>query len=188
MKDVSRFENQDRLDEVNIEKVMELAHVKEQDVICDYGAGTGIFTKSMAKSTRNKVYALDMSQDMLSHIQKKIKEEALDNIVLQKVEADRLPLDPDSIDVAFIITVFHHIGNMEGFITELKDCLKPGGRVAVVEFHKKDSPSGPPGGMRLSPEELNEVFVAGGFRPEAYEVLGDNMYVCVYLFLVSKQR
>ncbi len=111
MKDPSRFENQDRLDEINIERIMELADLKQGQVVCDYGAGTGIFTKALAKKTQSKVYALDANEDMLKLVQKKVREFGLSKVILQKVEHDQVPLEAGTIDLFVIITVFHHIEN-----------------------------------------------------------------------------
>lgn len=180
MKDPSRFENQDRLDEINIERIMELADLKQGQVVCDYGAGTGIFTKALAKKTQSKVYALDANEDMLKLVQKKVREFGLSKVILQKVEHDQVPLEAGTIDLFVIITVFHHIENTMKFVADLKTALKEGGKVALVEFHKKNSPSGPAESMRLSPQELDQIFLAGGFKNDVFESLGENMYLCIY--------
>ncbi len=52
--------------------------------------------------------------------------------------------------------------------------------MALVEFHKKNSPSGPAECMRLSPQELDRIFLAGGFKNDVFESLGENMYLCIY--------
>ena len=180
MKEYPKLENKNRIEEVAINHLLDITNVDEETSICDYGAGTGIFTIEMAKKTRNKVYALDSSGEMVDSIKEKVQKNGLDNLRVKQVETDQVPLDNQSIDLFVLITVFHHIENKKTFISEIKRVLKKGGRVALVEFHKSDSPMGPPTGHRLSPSELEDLFIPSGFSHVTYHVLGENMYLSIF--------
>ena len=58
-----------------------------------------------------------------------------------------------SVDVALIVDTYHHIGGREAYFRTLAKSLKPGGRVAIVDF-RPDAPEGPPPEFRFSPEQL----------------------------------
>ncbi len=180
MKEYPKLENKSRVEEVAINRLLDRVGVHEESSICDYGAGTGIFTIEMAKRTKNKVYALDSSDDMVESIKEKVQINGLDNLLVKRVETDQVPLDNESIDLFVLITVFHHIQDTTTFISEIKRVLKRGGRVALVEFHKGESPMGPPAGHRLSPSELEALFVPSGFSHVDYHVLGENMYLSIF--------
>jgi len=180
MREYPKLENKNRVEEVAIDRLLDSVGVHEETSICDYGAGTGIFTIEMAKRTKNKVYALDSNEDMVDSIKEKVQINGLDNLLVKWVEADQVPLDNQSIDLFVLITVFHHIENTTTFISEIKRVLKRGGKVALVEFHKKDSPLGPPAGHRLSPSELEKLFIPSGFSHVDYHVLGENMYLSIF--------
>lgn len=180
MKEYPKLENRDRVEEVAIVPLLERLGVHEGSRICDYGAGTGIFTVEMAKKTNNQVYALDRSLEMVDAIKEKAQTYGLDNLEVRCVDADEVPIEDESMDVFFLITVFHHIEDPLTFISEIKRVLIEGGKVAIIEFHKNGSPIGPPPGHRLSPSELDELFIPRGFRQVEYHVLGENMYLSIY--------
>ena len=180
MKNHSRLESKDRVEEVAIDHLLDLASVNENTSICDYGAGTGVFTIEMAKRTNNKVYALDSSNEMVNIIKEKVLTNGISNLHVKLVDPDQVPLDDQSIDLFVLVTVFHHIEDRTIFLSEIKRVLKSGGRVALVEFHKIDSPMGPPTGHRLSQNDLEDLFVPNGFSHVAYHVLGENMYLSIF--------
>ncbi len=72
----------------------------------------------------------------------------------------------------YLCTVFHgfSIRQITGFKEEVRRVLKPGGRLAVVEIVKTDTPFGPPLRMRYSPEELKSTL---GFLPLATVSVGE---------------
>jgi predicted methyltransferase len=64
----------------------------------------------------------------------------------------------------FVCDTWHHIGNRPQYLALLKAALKPGGRIAVVDFRAVAMPVGPPPEMRLSREAVVAEFAKGGFR------------------------
>lgn len=62
------------------EQAIEILQIGIQDVIVDLGAGNGYFTVPMAKKTKEKVYAVDVQQEMLEFLKKHAEKEQVDNI------------------------------------------------------------------------------------------------------------
>jgi ubiquinone/menaquinone biosynthesis C-methylase UbiE len=141
------------------EVVMALA-LRKDEAIADIGAGTGYFAGRFARHA-GKVYAEDVDAKLLDII----KQNAPDNLVTVLGTADDPKLPPVSVDTLFFCNVLHHIDNRAVFLPRLLKALKPGGRIVVLEFHKRELPVGPPVAMKLSPEEVNAEFAAHGFRP-----------------------
>ena len=61
-----------------------------------------------------------------------------------------------------MVDTYHHIGNRIDYFTKLKSSLRPGARLAIIDF-RADSPIGPPVEHRISPEKVTEELAAAGF-------------------------
>lgn len=179
MKAIEKFEHPGRLKEINIEEALKKAGINETSRICDYGAGTGVFSVAAASMTKNNVYALDMSPEMIGLIKDKKTNAGFDHIIPLIIEADDLPLDQGSIDIFLLVTVFHHIDNAASFVDKIYDVLDQKSKLIIIEFIKKDSPMGPPIGHRMSQSEVKEI-IGDRFNCIHDEVLGDNLYLQIY--------
>jgi arsenite methyltransferase len=133
-------------------------NLKPTDTIADIGAGTGYFARRFAHHA-GKVYAVDVDQKLLAIAGK----DAPPNLqtVLATPDDPRLP--EHSVDIIFFCDVLHHIDNRAAYYPKLAKALKPGGRIAVIEFYKKEMPIGPPPSMKLSEEEVISEFRNAGF-------------------------
>lgn len=176
-----KLENPLRLMELNPALTLEKIGFLEDQTLCDIGAGTGIFTIPGANITKEKVYALEISDDMLSIIKDKIMEKGLGNIQLVKVKDDSFDLPSSSIDLALMVTVLHEIEEKKNLLREVKRILKTEGRLAIIEFHKEKTPMGPPVDHRISKEETIEVLRDAGFREINSFDLGANFYCMVFI-------
>ena len=132
-------------------------NLKPTDTIADIGAGTGYFARRFAMHA-GKVYAVDIDQKLLDIAAK----DAPANLktVLATPDDPRLP--DGSVDVIFFCDVLHHIENRAAYYPKLAKALKPGGRIVVIEFYKKDMPIGPPPSMKLSDDEVIAEFRSAG--------------------------
>ncbi len=139
------------------EVVMALG-LKPTDAVADIGAGTGYFARRFAMHA-GKVYAVDIDKDLLAIAQKNAPQNF--TTVLAAPDDPRLP--ENSVDLIFFCDVLHHIENRAAYYPKLAKALKPGGRIAVIEFYKKDLPIGPPASMKLSEAEVTSELGAAGF-------------------------
>ena len=139
------------------EVVMALG-LKSTDAIADIGAGTGYFARRFANHAR-KVYAVDIDRELLAIAGKNAPANL--ETVLAAPDDPRLP--EQSVDIIFFCDVLHHVDNRTAYYPKLAQALKPGGRIVVIEFYKKDLPIGPPASMKLSDEEVIGEFRNAGF-------------------------
>ncbi len=174
-----KFENPVRLEELKPSETLLRIGLKEDSIVCDIGAGSGIFTIPAAKITKNTVYALDIDDEMLSIIAHKRKEEGLANIALIKVQGHEFNLSDHSVDIVLLVTVLHEIKELIGFLSEVKRIIRKGGRIVVVEFLKEQTPMGPPVEHRLGKETLGEVFNQLELTNTMYFEMGGNFYCLV---------
>src|ERR1039457_3762944 len=137
--------------------VMALA-LKSTETIADIGAGTGYFARRFALHA-GKVYAVDIDDKLLDIVRK----DAPANLETVLASADDPRLPERSVDAIFFCDVLHHIENRPAYYSRLAKVLKPGGRIVIVDFFKKELPVGPPPSMILSDDEVVAELKAAGF-------------------------
>jgi ubiquinone/menaquinone biosynthesis C-methylase UbiE len=151
------------------QKPHEVVHalgLKPGEIIADIGAGSGYFTFHLARHVgeKGKVYAVDVSPDMILHVNRRIREFKMNNVVSVLADSDD-PLLPDqSVNRFFICDVWHHIDNQTKYLSLMKKMLKPGGEVVIIDFHKKEFPVGPPMKMKIAREDVIKRLESNGYR------------------------
>lgn len=147
-------------------EVLTALKIKPGEVIADIGAGSGYFSFRLAHfvGDKGKVYAVDVSPDMVRHVNRRIRETKATNVVTILADNDD-PLLPDqSVNRFFICDVWHHIENQTKYLSLMKKMLKPGGEIVLIDFQKKELPIGPPMQMKVSREVLIKQMETNGFR------------------------
>ncbi|MBP7583532.1 MAG: methyltransferase domain-containing protein [Spirochaetes bacterium] len=121
------------------DRVVEALNVREGDTVADLGSGGGYFTVKFAAKVgpRGKVYAVDVDREMLVRVAALAKENGLSNIETVAAKEDGSGLEKASVDLVFVRNVYHHLPEREKYFANLRAVLKPGGRVAIVEYQKK---------------------------------------------------
>lgn len=160
------------------DRVVAALGLKAGQSVADIGAGTGYFSVRLAKSAaKPKVFAVDIEENMVEYIRHRAMREGLSNITAVKAGADRTNL-PEPVDAVLIVDTYHHIPNRVAYFTALKSLLKPGARLAIVDF-KKDAPGeGPPKEFRFTPEQISAELAQAGFALQAqHDFLPRQMYL-----------
>lgn len=136
------------------------------EVIADIGAGSGYFTLRLARHVggAGRVYAVDVSADMILHLNRRVRDLNVTNVVTVLAAPDD-PLLPDaSVDRFFICNTWHHIEDHPRYLSLLKKMLRPGGQVVMIDFKKAETPMGPPLEMRIARADLLLEMESNGFR------------------------
>ena len=120
------------------DQIIEAIALKGGQNIADIGIGGGYFSLRFAKivGQEGKVYAADANPDFLEFIKKSAKDEGLNNIIPMLASEDRLDLPEKSLDFIFMRNVTHHIPNRIKYFRNLKDFLKPDGKIIIIEYKK----------------------------------------------------
>lgn len=147
-------------------EVLTALAIEPGEVIADIGAGSGYFTFRLAHRVGDKgrVYAVDISPDMIRHLNRRIRELKAMNVTAILADADDPLLADASIDRFFFSDSWHHIENQSKYLSLIKRMLKPGGEIIMIDFHKKELPVGPPMQMKIAREDLIRQMESNGFR------------------------
>jgi SAM-dependent methyltransferase len=147
--------------------------------VADIGAGTGYFAARFAHMLpRGRVYGIDLEPDMVKYLGERAKKENLANLTAVAGAPDDARI-PAPVDLAILVDVYHHIDQRAEYFRKLRASLKPGGRVAVVDF-RMDSPKGPPAKMRVAPERVKTEMQSAGYALDAEHAFLPNQYFLVF--------
>lgn len=116
-------------------KIVNALELKPSDVVADIGAGTGYLSFLMAPTlTQGKVLAVDIQPEMLDIINFFKEEKHIDNVepILATLNSPNLP--SESIDLAVMVDAYHEFEYPYEVMSGIAKALKPGGRVALVEY------------------------------------------------------
>jgi hypothetical protein len=89
-------------------------------------------------------------------------------------------LAPASVDLIFISNTYHHFGNRKDYNVRLARALRKGGRVAIVDYHKKPLPVGPPPAEKLGKEEVIRELQGAGFRLQKEVTILPHQYFLIF--------
>ncbi|WP_206830300.1 class I SAM-dependent methyltransferase [Alicyclobacillus fructus] len=159
-----RLIGEDRERLLPVDRVMDALDVGGHHDVIDIGAGPGYFALPLARRTRGRVHAVDLSSDMLRMLADRAKDAGVETIVAHQATAERLPLEDASVDRALMAFVLHEVPHREAAIREVHRVLRAGGRFLLLEWDKRPMEMGPPVEERLAVEEVEALLLAGGFR------------------------
>jgi ubiquinone/menaquinone biosynthesis C-methylase UbiE len=134
------LDRREREAEEDPDLAMRLIRVQRGQTVADLGAGSGYFTVRLARAVgaTGRVYAADIQQGMLDLLQKAVARERLMNVipVLGAVDDPKLPAD--SLDLVLMVDVYHEFSQPQTMLQRIKEALKPGGRLVLLEYRAED--------------------------------------------------
>ena len=160
-------------------QVIQTLALKPDERVADLGAGTGYFSARLANMvTQGRVFAVDIEPDMVRYLAERAKRENLGNLVavLGKPDDPRLP---EKVDLIFLVDVYHHIEDRARYFRDLGKSLRPGGRIAIIDF-TLDSPQGPPPSARVAPPTVKAEMKAAGYALAAEHRFLPQQYFLVF--------
>jgi arsenite methyltransferase len=117
------------------DQILETLELQPRQNVADVGAGGGYFSLRFAElvGKEGKVFAVDTNSEFLEFIKNSAEEKRLGNVETVFVTENCLTL-PENVDLVFMRNVCHHIPNRSEYFRKLKNFLKPGGRIAIIEY------------------------------------------------------
>lgn len=161
---------------LNKEKILSSLAIEPGQTILDAGCGNGYMSRAFSPRVGEggRVFALDPDEKAISILR---DEAAGSNIVpLMGDITTTTELPESAFDLIYLSTVVHGFSpeQFRGFELEVKRLLAPGGKLAIVEIEKRDTPFGPPLDRRFSPQELQQAL---GLTPIDTVGVGEFFYL-----------
>ena len=147
--------------------------------VADIGSGTGYFAVRLARAVpQGRVYGVDVEPDMVKYLADRAQKENLANLTSIGAAPDD-PRLPAQVDLVILVDAYHHIDNRERYFRKLRDSLKSGGRVAIIDF-RMDSPSGPPKSARIAPDRVMAELKQAGYALTEEHAFLPNQYFLIF--------
>lgn len=147
--------------------------------VADIGCGEGDLTLLLARFAR-RVVAVDLSAQMLRVVQERSREAGVARrVTVSKGDLEKLPLEPDSMDAAFVSQVLHHAARPEAALAEAARILKPGGRLILLDLSQHDQEwvrmEWADQWLGFDGRELRGWLASAGLRTEVFQTLDGPM-------------
>lgn len=166
-----RYSNEDARDSVGeFEKVVELAGIEPGMSIADIGAGEGYYTVRLSPlvGPEGRVLAQDIVPETRDMLARRVQRENLGNVAIRLGEPNDPKLPAASFDRILLIHMYHEVERPSEFLWHLRDGLKRGGKVVVVDADRPTARHGTP------PKLLMCEFAAVGYELTRFERLADS--------------
>ena len=119
-------------------QVIDALNLKPGLAVADLGSGSGYFTRRFieAVTETGKVYAVDVEPEMLKYTEESVvhmHRSYTAEFILARPDNPKLPYE--SIDLLFLCNTYHHLEERPKYFSDTKSSLKPGGRLAIIDFY-----------------------------------------------------
>lgn len=178
VKNKHKLDNEKRREILPPLEILTSMGLKEGDIMADIGCGIGYFTfpASEIVCKSGKVFAMDISLDMLEEVNRKSKENAISNVLTILTGENDFKIPTETISFAFISFVLHEADDEDKFLYEVNRVLASNGRIGIVEWQKAENEFGPPIEHRLSEEHVQNLLQGMGFRNISIKRIGEYFY------------
>lgn len=158
------LESPDRRESEDAEALWNRVALTPGSTVAEVGAGTGYYSIPAARRVgkRGKVYAIDLSEDLVKLLGERAHEQRLPQLEPVRSSEFRIPLASAIVDVVLLANVLHDIP--QSTLKEAVRLMRPRGRLANVDWIKAETVHGPPIEIRLTPEEAAERFASNGLE------------------------
>ena len=147
-------------DPVQQKAILDACELKPGMDVADVGAGSGVHARLFAEKVlpSGKVYAVDIVQEFLDHIEKTCRENEIKNVQCVLGSDTSSNLEPSSVDVVFSCDTYHHFEYPFEMMASIHKALRPDGRFIIIDFKDKS------GHVRADSKTVIEEIKRAGFR------------------------
>jgi SAM-dependent methyltransferase len=133
---VARLDDPARDEWQKPDQVLRALELDRRMAVGDIGAGTGYFTFRLAREAA-LVYASDADPRLLEILRLRLAAAGVRNVIPALAFPDDPALPACSCDRVLTVNAFHHFPEPAAYLRRIAGALRPGGRIAVIDFHEK---------------------------------------------------
>jgi len=159
--------------------------IKNKEIVADIGCGKGYYTIPLSRlvGEKGKIFALDISEDKIRFLKKKIQKRNIENIKVIKSSIYDFKIPQKKITFALLSKILHEVEDKNLFLKKIADILKNDGKIVIIEWGKKFTESGPHMSEKLEPHETESYLVNNNFKILDRDSIDSNFY-----FIKAKYR
>ncbi len=148
------------------QRVIDALEIQPGHTVADLGAGSGYYSFRIAPlvGPNGKVLAVDIEPAMLEVIAQRARREQVANVATVRSSAQDPNLPARSVDLLFMVDVYHELEYPYEVMTKVRAALKPGGRVALIEYRAEDPDVLIKPLHKMSERQVRREMQAAGFR------------------------
>jgi ubiquinone/menaquinone biosynthesis C-methylase UbiE len=162
---VDWLERNSRTQEENTSLALASLPLKSNSVVADVGAGSGFYTFRVAQRIpKGKVYAVEIQDDAIAYLKKKALDDRLTNVEVIKGNEKAPNLPANSIDLAFMVDVYHELQHPAAYLSALSKALKPNGQLLLLEYKEEDPMVAIKPEHKMSVKQAKKELAANGFK------------------------
>ena len=166
-KKLDRLNDPSRLALLYLDAVIQRFRLAEATVLADLGTGTGLYAEALLHRLPDaRCHALDIEPRFLDWIRDNRPLAAAGRLVPTLMQESAMPLEPDSVDFLFMISLHHELDAPEALLADCRRVLRPGGGLLVADWDpdRMVDGQGPPKDHLLAPTVARDQLVEAGFE------------------------
>ena len=163
--EAEQYESADRVIWQKPDLVIQQLGDVEGKVVADLGAGAGYFSRRIAYKGA-KVIAIDIDPKAIQWMEEqkaRFPLELQDRLVIRLAEPDDPKLNPNEVNIVLLVNTYSYIQNRVAYFSRLKESVRPGGYILIIDFKKKETPFGPPIEERVDVRDVEKELLESGF-------------------------
>jgi ubiquinone/menaquinone biosynthesis C-methylase UbiE len=165
------LERDERIAEEAPDAAIRALKIPRGATVADIGAGSGYMTARLATQVgpAGRVFANDVQPQMLEMLRRRLAAQNIGNVTLVQGDIDDPRLPAASVDLELMVDVYHELSRPQAMLRRLREALKPGGRLALVEYRKEDPAIPIKFEHKMSVQEARSEVEAEGFTLAAVD-------------------
>jgi ubiquinone/menaquinone biosynthesis C-methylase UbiE len=165
------------------DRLVRALEIEKGQTVAEIGAGPGYFTLRLSRAVgkAGTVLAVEVEPKLIEILRDRLEKQHVANVMPVLGLPNDPFLPPRSCDLILAVNVFHHFHGLPAYLRRLKRSLGPGGRIVTVDFHKRESPVGPPVAHRLAREDFLEAARGAGLRSTGELTFLPHQYVLSFV-------
>lgn len=182
---VKKYEDPERVNWQNPDKVLDKMGDLEGKVVADVGVGTGYFAFRLARRGAI-VIGIDIEEKFLEYIEERktdLPGSLSENITTRLTVPDDPNLSTEEADWVLIVNTYYILDNRLSYLQKIRQGLKPGGKLIVVDFKSGNIPVGPGEEEKISASNASAEMVKAGF-----EIIEKDLSSLQYQYIIVARK
>lgn len=183
--EAEQYESADRVIWQKPDLVIQQLGNVEGKVVADLGAGTGYFSRRIAYKGAT-VIAIDIDPKAIQWMEEqkaRFPLELRNRLIIRQAEANDPKLNPNEVDIVLLVNTYSYIQDRVAYFSKLKEAIRAGGHVIIIDFKKKETPFGPSIEERVDIKDVEKELKEAG-----YTLLAIDDESLDYQYIIKAQR